>query len=156
MKTKLPIEFLEEQLNERLSKTGLRFTAHRRHVFNTLLVKRDHPSAEEVFIRAKQTMPDISMATVYNCLDTLVKCGLVREVNHDRGATRYCSNMRSHHHFYCDECGGAYDIDSDPADADPHVSIPAGFSVRGYEIAFRGLCPDCAARAAASPRPSAA
>ena len=34
-------------------------------------------------------MPEISMATVYNCLDALVKCGLVRQVNLDRGATRF-------------------------------------------------------------------
>ena len=37
--------------------------------------KRDHPTAEEVFIRAKRGMPEISMATVYNCLDALVRSG---------------------------------------------------------------------------------
>jgi Fur family peroxide stress response transcriptional regulator len=156
MKKKVPIEFVDEQLNQRLVKTGLRFTAQRRHVFGVLLEKRDHPSAEEVFIRAKEEMPEISMATVYNCLDTLVKCGLVREVNHDRGATRYCSNMRKHHHFYCDECGGAYDIDPAPDDNEPQVRIPAGFSIRGYEIAFRGLCPQCASHRLAGEKGSAA
>ena len=51
------------------------------------------------------------MATVYNCLDALVQCGLVRHVNLDRSATRYCPNMKEHCHFYCDECGGIYDVD---------------------------------------------
>ena len=88
------------------------------------------------------------MATVYNCLDTLVKCGLVRQVNIERGASRYCSNMREHHHFYCDECGGAFDIDGEPGPDAPDFRMPAGFQVRRLEIAFRGLCPDCAARAA--------
>ena len=40
-------------------------------------------------MRAKKGLPDISMATVYNCLDALVKCRLVREVNLDRTARRY-------------------------------------------------------------------
>ena len=79
--------------------------------YDVLLQKRDHPTVEEVFIRAKQGMPDISMATVYNCLDALVKCGLVRHVNLDRAATRYCPNMKEHCHFYCDECGGIFDVD---------------------------------------------
>jgi Fur family peroxide stress response transcriptional regulator len=88
------------------------------------------------------------MATVYNCLDALVNCGLVRQVNHDRSATRFCSNMVPHHHFYCDECGGAYDIDrtSDEDQVDPPVLMPKGFRSNGYEITIRGLCPDCAAR----------
>ena len=146
LKKKLPVQFLDERLNERLMKTGLRFTVQRRHVYGVLLQERDHPSAEEVFIRAKREMPEISMATVYNCLDTLVRCGLVRQVNLERGATRYCSNMREHHHFYCDECGGAFDIDPDPGVGRPELHMPRGFEVSRYEITFRGLCPQCAAR----------
>ncbi len=90
------------RLTERLSASGFRFTSQRRHVYGVLLQKRDHPTAEEVFIRAKRQMPDISQATVYNCLDALVRCGLVRQVMLDRGATRYCPNMEEHCHYYCD------------------------------------------------------
>jgi Fe2+ or Zn2+ uptake regulation protein len=136
-----------ESLQVRLEKSGLRFTQQRQHVYRILLGKRDHPTAEEVFIRAKKRMPEISMATVYNCLDTLVGCGLVREVNHDGGARRFCSNMREHHHFYCDDCGGAYDIDQVPEAREPDVPMPRGFKPSRYEITIRGLCPDCAARA---------
>ena len=80
--------------------------------------KRDHPTAEEVFIRAKREMPDISMATVYNCLDALVKCGLVRQVTLERGATRFCPNMREHCHFYCDQCESVFDIELPGGDRD--------------------------------------
>src|ERR1035441_959110 len=75
-------------LNERLTTGVFRFTPQRQQVYDVLIQKRDHPTAEEVFIRAKQAMPDISMATVYNCLDALVQCGLVRQVQLERGATR--------------------------------------------------------------------
>ena len=61
------------RLNERLAAGGFRFTPQREHVYAVLLRKRDHPTAEEVFIRAKREIPDISMATVYNCLDALVR-----------------------------------------------------------------------------------
>jgi len=146
MKRKAPNDPAAEQLAERLARAGLRPTTQRRQVYSLLLRKRDHPSAEEVFLRAKQEMPDISMATVYNCLDTLVRCGLVKQVHHDRGATRYCSNMAEHHHFYCDECGGTFDIDNDPEADHPEMTLPPGFRMRRYEIAFNGLCPQCAAR----------
>ncbi len=136
---------VEVRLTEQLERSGFRMTPQRQNVYKTLLAKRDHPTAEEVFIRAKQGMPDISMATVYNCLDALVQSELVKLVIQDRGATRYCSNMQDHHHFYCDECGGAFDIEAD-AKTKPAIKMPLGFKAERYEIAIRGLCPDCVAK----------
>jgi Fur family peroxide stress response transcriptional regulator len=147
MKTRGQRASADGRLQERLEQSGLRFTQRRQHVYGVLLEQRDHPTAEEVFIRAKKGMPEISMATVYNCLDTLVGCGLVREVNHDGGARRFCSNMREHHHFYCDDCGGAYDIDQLPDAREPVVPMPRGFKPSRYEITIRGLCPECATKA---------
>jgi Fe2+ or Zn2+ uptake regulation protein len=134
-------------LQERLEQSGRRMTAQRQHVYDVLMEKKNHPTAEEVFIRAKKGMPEISMATVYNCLDALVNCGLVRQVNQDREATRFCSNMQPHHHFYCDECGEAYDIDREGAASEPPVAMPRGFKPTRYEVTIRGLCPECAANA---------
>merc|ERR1711916_316306 len=104
--------------------SGFRFTPQRRHVYNVLVNKRDHPTAEEVFIRAKAEMPDISMATVYNCLDALVKCGLVKQVNHDRTAKRYCSNMQQHCHYYCTDCNRVFDIDLKSRPRVPEADLP--------------------------------
>jgi Fur family peroxide stress response transcriptional regulator len=135
------------RLNERLATSGFRFTPQRQHVYNVLLQKQDHPTAEEVFLRAKKELPAISMATVYNCLDALVKCGLLRLVILDRGATRFCPNMREHFHFYCDDCGRVYDIDS-PASAPKVVAqMPKGFKANYYELAIHGLCAECARQA---------
>ena len=130
-------------LNERLTTGGFRSTPQREHVYSVLLQKRDHPTAEEVFIRTKKTMPDISMATVYNCLDALVKCGLARQVTLDRGATRFCPNMREHGHFYCDSCDTVYDVDL-PKKPKTGIILPHGFKAEHFEVAIHGICPDCA------------
>src|SRR4029077_19776719 len=90
---------LDCELNDRLATRGFRFTPQRKQVYDVLLQQREHPTAEEGFIRAKNNRPEISMATVYNCLDALVKCGLVRQVSLERGAARFCPNMREHCHF---------------------------------------------------------
>jgi Fur family peroxide stress response transcriptional regulator len=135
------------KLNERLATSGLRFTPQREHVYKVLLDQRDHPKVEEVFLRAKQGMPEISMATVYNCLDALVKCGLVRQVHVERAATRFCPNMTEHCHFYCQECGGVFDIDCDESLLQRDVKLPRGFRANHYEFSLRGTCRDCAAKA---------
>jgi Fe2+ or Zn2+ uptake regulation protein len=132
----------EQHLTERLGTTGLRLTPQRQQVYDVLLQDRDHPTAEEVFIRAKQAMPEISHATVYNCLDALVKCGLARQVQLERGATRFCPNMRDHGHFHCSACGTIYDVDL-PQDL-PGVAMPRGFQAHSYDVTIHGRCADCA------------
>jgi len=133
----------ESRFNKRLATSGFRLTPQRQQVYNVLLHKRDHPTVEEVFIRSKKAMPEISMATVYNCLDALVKCGLVRHVNLERSATRYCPNMKEHCHFHCEECGGIFDIDF-AGNSRGGLQIPEGFKVKQYDISIRGTCRDCA------------
>src|SRR2546425_1177361 len=132
------------RINERLATSGLRFTPQRERVYHVLLEERDHPTAEQVFMRTKKVMPDISMATVYNCLDALVKCGLVKQVNLDRSARRYCPNMHEHCHFSCESCGGVYDIDL--TRQRPQVLMPRGFKATQLEMSIRGHCPECAAK----------
>jgi len=138
-----PKKIKSQSLNERLVTSGFRFTPQREHVYSVLLAKRDHPTAEQVFIRAKHEMPEISMATVYNCLDALVKCGLVRQVTLDRGATHFCPNMAEHCHFYCDHCDQVFDIG---LPSKTGLSLPKGFQAQRFDIAIHGQCPACSSR----------
>jgi Fur family transcriptional regulator, peroxide stress response regulator len=132
----------DRQLTEKLGTTGLRLTPQRQQVYDVLVQKRDHPTAEEVFIRAKRAMPEISHATVYNCLDALVKSGLARQVQFERGATRFCPNMTDHGHFHCSDCGTIYDVDL-PREI-PCVAVPRGFRADSFDVTIHGLCADCA------------
>jgi Fur family peroxide stress response transcriptional regulator len=143
-------EASSKNCNETISQKGFRFTAQRREVYDALM-QRDHPTAVDVFLRVQKKLPGISLATVYNCLETLAECGLARAVNHDRQPSRYCANLEPHAHFFCEKCGAVADV---PHGALPPSQIdqagmgwhlPAGAVVTHREVAFTGLCPDCAA-----------
>ncbi len=136
-----PVSKQNGQLGERLSAKGFRFTPQRRHVYDVLSQKPDHPAAAAVFTRAQRAMPEISLATVYNCLDTLVASGLVRPVQLQRGATRFCSNMQEHCHYHCDACGAVFDV-ALAADSTV-VPRPRGFQIDHYDIAVHGVCAEC-------------
>ncbi len=126
-------------LNQRLADSGLRATPQRELIYNVLIKKRDHPTADEVFVRVKAEMPTISLATVYNCLETLVECDLVRAVNFERGPTRYCPNLRPHAHFHDDRSGATHDIDLPPALIEQVKAIlPPEYRAEAVEISFRG------------------
>jgi Fur family peroxide stress response transcriptional regulator len=129
----------QEALLQRLTDSGLRSTPQREVVFKVMLEKRDHPTADEVFARVKSHMPSISLATVYNCLDTLVSCGLIRQVNFERGPTRYCPNLHPHAHFHDVQTGSTHDIDLPPELLDQVKTVlPPGYDASSVEIIFRG------------------
>lgn len=126
-------------------KPGFRMTQQRRVVYDVLHDVYDHPTATEVFMRAKEQMDTISMATVYNCLETLNEAGLVKQVNVDREPTRYCPNLHDHAHFFCGVCGQVQDIE--PAEPEAPLSawnLPQGTTIERVEVAMRGMCTKCA------------
>lgn len=128
-----------DALSQRLADSGLRATPQREVVYNVLLKKRDHPTADEVYARVRTELSGISLATVYNCLETLVQCNLVRAVNFERGPTRYCPNLRPHAHFHDEQTGKTHDIDLPPELLDQVKSIlPNGYDPSSVEIIFRG------------------
>jgi Fe2+ or Zn2+ uptake regulation protein len=129
---------------ETISHNGHRLTPQRREVYNVLLADRDHPTATEVFLRAKKRVPTISLATVYNCLETLVECGLAKQVNVEREATRYCPNLSEHGHFVCNSCGIVSDIPvTKGGSLTQFLKVPSGFIINHSEITLRGTCPAC-------------
>jgi len=134
----LPSE-AKEALDKALIKNGLRSTRQREHVFSVLLRKRDHPTADEVYVRSREGMETISLATVYNCLETLVSCGLVRAVNYEREPTRYCPNLREHAHFQDRKTGRVYDVDL-PAELMERLRavLPNEYEADSIELYFHG------------------
>jgi Fe2+ or Zn2+ uptake regulation protein len=56
-----------------------KLTPHRRAVFQTLSESTDHPTALDLFTRIKDRSADISLATVYNCLEHLTTNGLINK-----------------------------------------------------------------------------
>lgn len=125
-------------------KKSIRQTEQRKAVFNALMARADHPSAVEVFMRVKYRMPSISLATVYNCLETLTASGLVRTVNHEREPSRYCANLQEHAHLFCSDCGSITDIPlHTPMPPEQIWNLPQGVTIAQQEVSFRGLCSAC-------------
>jgi len=143
-------ENTSKSCNETISQRGFRFTAQRREVYDALQANRDHPTAVDVFLRVQKKLPGISLATVYNCLETLTECGLAKAVNHDRRPSRYCANLEPHAHFFCEQCGKVYDVPSGPSGESQSETagwqLPPGATVSHHEISFQGQCGECAAR----------
>ena len=127
----------EIEIPEEIS--GLRMTRQRQEVYRTLMQERNHPTANDVFMRVKDRLPHISLATVYNCLDALVQHGIIRQVNFERESSRYCPNLSELGHFHDEVTGVIHDIDFKPGTSLADVlNLPPGAVVDDVEITLRG------------------
>ena len=119
--------------------SGLRMTRQRQEVYRTLMQERNHPTANDVFMRVKDRLPNISLATVYNCLEALVQHGIIRQVNFERESSRYCPNLSEHGHFHDATTGIIHDVDFKPGISLADVlNLPPGAVIEDVEITLRG------------------
>jgi Fur family transcriptional regulator, peroxide stress response regulator len=134
----------ETVLREALEASGQRYTEQRAAVFRYLRGVKSHPTADEVFTAVRHEITDISLATVYKALETLVSCGLAVKLTYGDGSARYDGRTDPHHHARCVECDAVLDVPGHLAEGLlAHVGPPTGFRVEGYRLELTGRCAGC-------------
>jgi len=132
-----------EELCDRFRSLGLKVTPQRRHIFQVLEGNDSHPSADELYNKVKVSMPDISLATVYNTLRELVELGEVRSLDLGEGRSRYDPDTGSHHHLACVCCRAVVDVACDTHALELAPEQRNGHRILGADVTFYGVCPAC-------------
>ena len=137
-------EEADRLLRSALESNGQRYTEQRAAVYRCLIGTETHPTADEVFTTVRRELPEISLATVYKALETLVGCGLAVKLTYGDGSARYDGRTDPHHHARCLTCGAVLDV---PGRVDMaalgSVGPVSGFSVEGYRLELIGYCFSC-------------
>jgi Fe2+ or Zn2+ uptake regulation protein len=126
-----------EHVRQALESVGCRFTRQRAAVYEYLDSVTDHPTTEDIFKAVQRRMPGISLATVYNALDALVKARLATRLTYGDGSARYDCRGEDHYHLRDVETGEVRDL---PANFDPALldkldpALTSELSRRGFEV----------------------
>ncbi|MBD2178683.1 transcriptional repressor [Pseudanabaena sp. FACHB-1998] len=132
-----------DRIVQTLKAKGLRVTPQRFAVYTNLLMRHDHPTAEQILSDLNQDAPTSSQATVYLSLQTLRDAGLVREVLLEQGVCRYDAKVEPHHHFRCKCCGEIEDIAWEAFDQLGLRQVRSGLKIDSYEVIVTGMCDRC-------------
>ncbi|ANK59580.1 transcriptional repressor [Loigolactobacillus backii] len=139
-----------KKIKQQLHAAGFKLTPQREATVVSLLANEaGHLSAEEIYLRVKQTTPDIGLATVYRTLDILSELRIVNKVSFTDGLVRYDlrregAQQHFHHHLLCVQCGKIEEIHEDLlADVEQVVASWYHFQVTDHKLTFQGLCADC-------------
>ena len=110
-------------------------------IFRSDLCKGEHRTADELLLYARERMPGISRATVYNNLKALEEEGLIRKISGEGGADVYDSAFTLHGHMICKVCKGIKDIEV-PLLLDKLREF-SGVDLESYELKLLYVCDGC-------------
>jgi Fur family ferric uptake transcriptional regulator len=85
---------------------GMRMTDQRRVVARVLSEAKDHPDVEELYRRAHQVDPHISIATVYRTVRLFEEAGIIERHDFRDGRSRYEEMPDVHHDHLIDMRSG--------------------------------------------------
>ena len=129
-----------------------RRSTEQRQLIQEILRQADgHLAADEIYQRARQRSPSISLSTVYRSLHVFKELGLVAE--HQFGDRRYYepAPQAEHHHLVCLDCGRVFDFKcSSTTKLKSRIRKEEGFRVTDAEVRLAGYCPECQKRLAVS------
>lgn len=148
------VEGAELDAREQLRRAGLRVTAPRLAVLD-VVSGRQHAETDEIAAAVRGRLGSVSTQAVYGVLNALTDAGLLRRVSTgSRNAVRYeVHHHDNHHHLLCRVCGRLEDVACAVGEAPClEASDDHGFTIEAVDVLFRGVCPSCRERAAATER----
>jgi len=123
---------------------GLKITPQRTAIYKILLESDSHPSAKNVYNKAKKIFPNISMDTINQTLLTLNEIGAVFIVEGTGDVRRFDVDMDKHHHFRCIKCNKIINFHHKKYDdIDMPKGIKGKFKVLRKIVYFEGHCDSC-------------
>ena len=98
-----------------------------------------HPSANEVYDNVRETIPNISLGTVYRLLNKLVEEGSIKRIKMPDNIDMFDKISDFHAHFLCQKCNRIFDLNN----FNNVVFEIKNHIVMDYEINLKGICQDC-------------
>ncbi len=144
--TKDQIVLVKEIFSAHLEANNLRRTSERYVILEEIYNRDDHFDAEALYVHMKVQNYRVSRATVYNTLDLLVNCNLVKKHQFGKNLALYerAYAYKQHDHAICQNCQKVIEF-CDPRiqQIKDMVASLLDFEVQSHNLNMYGLCSAC-------------
>lgn len=128
-----------------LGSSRQRITTQRALLLDLLRQGKGHMDADELYHKARQKNPQISLSTVYRNLQLFKQLGFIAERHFSEEHHYYEIKSRpEHQHLLCLGCGRVIEF-SCPISQQlkENISKQYSFEITGVEVHMTGFCPKC-------------
>ncbi len=118
------------------------YSRQREAILDVLRSTDTHPTANWIYGKVRERLPNISLGTVYRNLSALSEAGEILCINVGDDFLHYDGDVSSHLHLHCKTCGDITDIrlDSDPLKSE---ASKIGFTPENAVYVLTGICKNC-------------
>tara|TARA_Y100000588_G_C13511876_1_gene609748 strand:+ start:60 stop:425 length:366 start_codon:yes stop_codon:yes gene_type:complete len=117
----------------------VRFSHQRELIKKVVQSTNSHPTAGWVYDQVKNSVPNISLGTVYRNLKQLTDEGFIK-ILYDGSVARYDWNLNTHNHLKCTVCGSLIDVHLSNDELNRTVKKKYDFEVSDIKITIIGKC----------------
>ncbi len=131
------LKSLEQQCLDR----GMRMTEQRRVIARVLQKSADHPDVEELYRRAAEVDPNISISTVYRTVKLFEDTGIIERHDFRDGRSRYETVPDEHHDHLIDlKSGRVIEFQSAEIEAlQERIAREHGFRLVDHRLELYGI-----------------
>jgi Fur family transcriptional regulator, ferric uptake regulator len=131
---------MKSRLESLCADSGMRMTGQRRIIARVLSAADDHPDVEEVYRRASEQDPRISLSTVYRTVRLLEGAGIVERHDFGDGRARYEPAGHGHHdHLINVKTGEVIEFKNEDIERlQERVAQELGFRLIGHRLELFG------------------
>ena len=126
---------------------NLKHSKQRDSIMEFLRERKDHPTADTVYMNVRKTFPSISLGTVYRNLTLLADIGEIARIRVGDGVDHFDADTSPHYHFICNECGSVIDLDmKDMVFINETANKNFDGLIEGHITYFYGKCGSCSTK----------
>lgn len=135
--------FTEYLCNKKLRKTPERYA-----ILDKVFDMTDHFYIESLYAGLEADSYHVSRATVYNTIELLIDCGLVRRHQFNNQPAQYekVSGIGNHHHLICTQCGKVKEVKDPELMKVMNARRYTTFHTAYFAIYVYGVCSRCQRR----------
>ncbi len=123
---------------------ALKHSKQRDMIKDFLMSRKDHPTADVVYMNVRLKQPNISLGTVYRNLTLLADIGEIQRLRLGDGVDHFDADISEHYHFICNDCGGVSDLEMDSISSITDVAQKKfDGHIAGHVTHFYGSCSSC-------------
>lgn len=133
---------------EYLQGRKLRKTPERYAILDKVCDMTEHFHIDTLYSELEASSYHVSLATVYNTMDLLIDCGLVRRHQFNNQPAQYekVSGVGNHHHLICTQCGRIKDVKDQELLKMMNARRYPAFHTSYFAINVYGVCSRCQRR----------
>lgn len=131
------------QVKEALVQHGISPSRPRVAILSYLREHYTHPTADEIFRDLRDSVPTLSLTTVYNTLKLFSDKGLCLSLTINEKQVCYDGQTHAHGHFLCSRCGKVYDIPQEDSMIGMNGTYMHGHRITEVHYYYKGVCSDC-------------